>query len=76
MPSKKRILNQGYQCSLCAAHYAPDEVTYTCPKDGGNLDVVFDYTVINQSTSPEKVMGSSDPSLWRYLPLLPVEDPG
>ena len=33
----------GYRCSLCGTEYAPNEITYTCPKDGGNLDVVLDY---------------------------------
>ncbi len=33
----------GYRCSLCGEEYSPDAVTYTCPKDGGNLDVVLDY---------------------------------
>ncbi len=30
----------GYQCSLCGKQYGPEEVTYVCPDDGGNLDVV------------------------------------
>ncbi len=66
----------GYRCSLCAAEYGPREVTYTCPKDGGNLDVVLDYAAIRRSASPASVSACRELSIWRYLPLLPVDDPG
>ena len=66
----------GYQCSLCGKTYSPDEVTYTCPVDGGNLDVILDYDRINKEGKLEEITSSRDTSLWRYLPLLPVGDPG
>ncbi len=68
----------GYKCSLCGAEYAPDEVQYVCPRHGamGNLDVVIDYAAINRAASPQAVAAGRDQSLWRYLPLLPVGDPG
>ncbi len=66
----------GYRCSLCNAEYLPGQVTYTCPKDGGNLDVVLDYDAIRQKFQPEDLTYRSEDSLWRYLPLLPVPDPG
>jgi threonine synthase len=66
----------GYQCSLCGAVYAPDQITYTCPVDGGNLDILLDYPGIRQHVSIEDILESREPSLWRYLPLLPVSDPG
>ncbi len=65
----------GYRCSLCGAEYAPDEVTYTCPADGGNLDVVLDYAVLKRRGVAD-LLRADDRSLWRYLPLLPVGDPG
>ena len=65
----------GYQCSLCGESYSPDDVTYTCPKDGGNLDVVLDYDSIKANYKPEDILSRADPSLWRYLPLLPVAEP-
>ena len=73
MGSKKHFL--GYRCSLCGNEYSPGEVIYTCPKDGGNLDIVLDYQSIMKSTSPEIIQASQDFSLWRYLPLLPIGDP-
>jgi threonine synthase len=68
----------GYKCSLCGAEYAPGEVDYVCPRHGdlGNLDVILDYAAIKQTASPESISGSRASSLWRYLPLLPVVNPG
>ncbi|NPV56655.1 MAG: threonine synthase [Anaerolineae bacterium] len=66
----------GYRCSLCQKEYLPGEVTYTCPADGGNLDVVLDYPAIQKKYRIEDITSRTDASLWRYLPLLPVADPG
>ena len=66
----------GYRCSVCGQELAPDEVQYTCPQDGGNLDVVLDYERIRREVSPGDIGRSADTSIWRYLPLLPVQDPG
>src|SRR5450759_903369 len=66
----------GYRCSLCKTEYLPGQVTYTCPKDGGNLDVVLDYNAIRQKFQPGDLTSRSEGSFWRYLPLLPVPDPG
>jgi threonine synthase len=66
----------GYRCSLCGAEFTPNQVTYTCPKDGGNLDVILDYEEIKKKYQIEDIISRDDPSLWRYLPLLPVKDPG
>jgi threonine synthase len=49
-----------FKCSLCGEEYKPDDVIYTCPHDGGNL-------------TPETILSSQEESLWRYLPLLPVD---
>jgi threonine synthase len=65
----------GYRCSLCGEEYSPADVTYTCPKDGGNLDVVLDYDSIKSKYTPDDILSRNDPSLWRYLPLLPVQEP-
>ena len=64
----------GYRCSLCNTEYLPGQVTYTCPKDGGNLDVLLDYETIRAKYQPEDILSRKDFSLWRYLPLLPVSE--
>jgi threonine synthase len=66
----------GYQCSICDTSYGINEVQYVCPQDGGNLDVVLDYSAIRRNFTPEDISSSTEASLWRYLPLLPVGDPG
>lgn len=66
----------GYRCSLCGTEYQPGEVTYLCPKDGGNLDVVLDTKAIAKKYRIQDITCRTDYSLWRYLPLLPVPDPG
>jgi threonine synthase len=65
----------GLKCTLCGSEYAPGEVPYVCPKHGdeGILDVVYDYALIGQRISPEKLAGSPTRSIWRYLRLLPVD---
>ncbi|OIN94242.1 MAG: threonine synthase [Anaerolineae bacterium CG1_02_58_13] len=65
----------GYRCSLCGAEYLPGQVTYTCPKDGGNLDIELDYDFIKKKYQPEDITSRRDFSLWRYEPLLPVGIP-
>ena len=65
----------GYRCSLCGAEYSAAELIYTCPKDGGNLDVALDYDALKTKYQPEDILSRHDPSLWRYLPLLPVREP-
>ena len=63
---------KSYRCSLCGKVYEPHEATYTCPADGGNLDIILDYQGIKKAFSPEKITASKEQSIWRYLPLLPL----
>jgi threonine synthase len=65
----------GLKCTICGAQYEPGEVEYVCPKHGddGILDVVYDYDRIAQQISPNQLAGDPTTSIWRYLPLLPVE---
>ncbi len=65
----------GYTCSVCGAQYSPNEVTYTCPNDGGNLDVILDFDFIKQKVEPRDLINQPNGSLWRFAPLLPVNLP-
>ncbi|HEY67854.1 MAG TPA: pyridoxal-phosphate dependent enzyme, partial [Thermoflexia bacterium] len=64
----------GLRCTICGAEYGVDEVEYICPKHGddGILDVIYDYDLIAQRISPDKLANNPTRSIWRYLPLLPV----
>lgn len=64
----------GYRCSLCKTEYLPGQVTYTCPRDGGNLDVILEYDAIRKKFHPEDILSRGDSSLWKFLPLLPVPE--
>ncbi|MEW6566922.1 MAG: threonine synthase [Chloroflexota bacterium] len=66
----------GYACSVCRAEYGPGDVIYTCPQDGGNLDVLLDLAAIGKAVCPRDIESAPETSIWRYLPLLPVGDPG
>ena len=66
----------GYRCSRCAQEYGADERLYVCRQDGGNLDVLLDFERITAESSPAAIGRSLEPGIWRYLPLLPVDDPG
>ncbi len=65
----------GLKCTICGAEYGVDEVTYVCPRHGddGILDVVYDYDRIRQRFTPDQLAASNNRSIWRYLPLLPVD---
>ena len=62
------------QCLICGKQYRPDMVDYICPEHGdeGILDVQYDYDFIGRQISKEALLGSTNLSIWRYLPLLPI----
>lgn len=66
----------GYTCSLCGTEYPGNQDLYTCPKDGGNLDIVLDIAAIKHKYEPSDILSREENYLFRYLPLLPVNDPG
>ena len=66
----------GFNCSICGQFYEKDSVQYVCPKDSGNLDIVLNYENIKKRYKPEDIFIQKKHSMWRYLPLLPVKDPG
>jgi len=67
------------RCVSCGREYLPEEVRYTCPECGdllGTLDVIYDYGAIKKNFPKELLTSNKDFSLWRYLPILPVEKRG
>jgi threonine synthase len=65
----------GLRCTICGAEYEVGQVEYVCPDHGddGILDVVYNYSLIRQRLSPERLAADRTNSIWRYLPLLPVQ---
>jgi len=65
----------GLKCTICGAEHGVNEVEYVCPKHGddGILDVIYDYDLIARYISSDKLANNPTRSMWRYLPLLPVD---
>jgi threonine synthase len=65
---------QCLKCLICGKEYRPDEVEYVCPDHGdeGILDVRYDYDFIAQNISKDALKHSTDFTIWRYKPMLPV----
>lgn len=62
------------KCLICGKEYRPDEIEYVCPDHGdeGILDVRYDYDFIAQHISREALKRSTNFTIWRYKPMLPV----
>ncbi len=64
----------GFRCTLCNTEYGPEDsgAMYNCPKDGGNLDAVYDYRRIMRNINPYTLVQDQNRSIWHYGPLLPM----
>jgi threonine synthase len=63
----------GLTCHLCGARY-PAEALWVCSDCLGPLEVSYDYDAVREAMSRD-VIESRPRSMWRYLELLPVEEP-
>jgi threonine synthase len=63
------------KCLICGKIYQPNEIDYVCPDHGdeGIVDVRYDYERIGRRFSRGDLLHSTDFTIWRYKPLLPVE---
>jgi threonine synthase len=63
------------KCLICGQTYRPDEIDYVCPAHGdeGIVDVQYDYDLIGRRLSQGDLLHSTDYTIWRYKPLLPIE---
>ena len=64
---------KGLKCVSCGKEYAEEDAKYACPSCGGNLDVVYDYPEITRHFSRSTLASDGRYSVWRYLPILPLE---
>ncbi|HIC96743.1 TPA: threonine synthase [Candidatus Bipolaricaulota bacterium] len=65
------------RCITCGSVYGPEELEYTCPRCGprrGTLEVLYDYEKIKRGFTRESLERDQNRTMWRYLPILPVED--
>jgi threonine synthase len=61
------------ECSVCRSRFEAGKIHNLCPC-GGVLLVRYDLAAIRQSWDRDSV-AASVPTLWRYGPVLPVENP-
>ncbi|ADC89181.1 threonine synthase [Thermocrinis albus DSM 14484] len=64
---------KGLRCRECGREY-PAEPIHVCEFCFGPLEVEYDYDLIRNTVSREKIERGPK-SLWRYVDLLPVEEP-
>lgn len=62
----------GYICISCGEFLPDKPFRYTCKKCNGNPDAVYDYDQIKKEWSQKDLSANPDRSIWRYLPVLPV----
>lgn len=65
-------------CVKCGSTYQSNQVDYYCEACGFNegiLDVIYDYDAVEKKLNPKTLAANSERSMWRYLPLLPVDNP-
>ncbi len=63
----------GLSCMRCGREFPSSYSDYTCSDCGvdGILDVHYDYEKIGSRTNRDGLQGAG---MWRYLPLLPLDD--
>ena len=64
----------GFKCIACGEESPAESFHYTCKSCGENLDVIYDYSAINDVWSKDALIKNTDHSIWRFLPLLPVNE--
>ncbi|NIQ37987.1 MAG: threonine synthase [Proteobacteria bacterium] len=62
----------GLACRECKRVY-PKDAIYVCEDCFGPLEVIYDYERIRHDFSPKEI-SSGPKSMWRYWPLLPLDD--
>jgi threonine synthase len=69
-----KVLN--LKCVKCGREYKEADILYTCDDCGidGILDVQLDYDQIKKEMTPSYFRNNTNYSLWRYLPVIPIED--
>ena len=66
----------GARCTICGNLTPAVPETTVCPRCGGILDIEYDYDYIRSCFRKHPLQERNDPTMWRYLELLPVEGPG
>ena len=60
------------RCVRCGREYEATPNLTNC-ECGGILDIIYDYDLIRENLTKEKLAARTERSMWRYRELLPVE---
>lgn len=58
------------KCIQCQEEYPPQKIVYTCPKCGGLLEIVYDWSGLSINKNDFNAIPLS---VWKYKALLPVK---
>lgn len=63
-------------CLICNKRYEKGQFDYVCPDHGdeGILDIQYDYDAVKKVFTKDQLAVNKDLSIWRYRPLLPVDE--
>jgi threonine synthase len=64
----------GFRCVRCGDIYPAEPFRYQCSSCRSNLDILYDYDGIKNSWSKNSLKENEERSIYRYLPLLPIEN--
>lgn len=61
-------------CMICGRIFTTGQIGYVCPDhhDQGVLDIGYDYDLIRRNLSRKDLAKTTDNSIFRYRPLLPI----
>ena len=65
------------RCITCGRKFSEKDIEYTCPDCGprrGTLEVIYDYEHVSKQFNKETLARDAERTMWRYFPLLPIED--
>ena len=65
------------RCITCGREFSQNDIEYTCPDCGprrGTLEVIYNYKQVAKVFNKETLSRDTEHTMWRYLPLLPIED--
>lgn len=65
----------GFTCVNCGAGYPPNRDLLLCPACENLLEADYDYERLAREVDRD-ALASRDPTVWRWLELLPILDPG
>ena len=64
----------GLRCVRCRGLAPVADDLYVCPECGANTLVEYDLDRVRRGWSRSALAADPDPTMWRYLPLLPVRE--